>query len=238
MSDYSQYGKKKETQQASSFISIKKASLLTGIGPQTLRTLADNQKIPSYRTPSGQRKFDRESLQKMCSPSFSDQKIGKDGKSNFLYARVSSKKQCDDLDRQMDSLKRERPKDLSFIPIQDVGSGINFKRKGLLTILDACLQGTIGTVIVAHRDRLSRFAFDLIESLITRAGGQLVVLESQNNKTSEQELSEDLLSIVHIYSCRQMGRRKYKRYKQNLQNNSPQANNRADVDIKRMDGNM
>jgi len=124
---------------------------------------------------------------------------------------VSSKKQVDDLARQIDYLKSARTEYSSYIPIIDIGSGINFKRQGLSTILDACMQRTIGEVVVAHRDRLSRFGFELIKLIINKAGGTLTVIDDERNKSSEQELSEDLLSIVHIYSCKQMGRRKYRK---------------------------
>ena len=94
--------------------------------------------------------------------------------------------------------------------MSDIASGINFNRKGLQTILDSCIQGTIGEVVIAHRDRLSRFGFDLIKIIIEKAGGKITILDDENNKSTEQELAEDLLSIIHIYSCRQMGRRSYK----------------------------
>jgi predicted site-specific integrase-resolvase len=99
-----------------------------------------------------------------------------------------------------------------------VASGINFKRKGLQTLLDACLSKTIGEIIVAHKDRLCRFGFDLIKLIVTKSGGTITVINDSENKSSEQELSEDLLSIIHIYSCKQMGKRSYKS-KQNIKNN-------------------
>jgi len=191
------------------FITIAEASKYCGIGPQTLRKMADEKKIRSYKTPGGQRKFDKQSLQEMCNPDFSNQEKSNIQKKNFLYTRVSSKKQMDDLSRQVEYVKR--PEYDGYILIQDVGSGINFKRKGLQTILDACLQKTIGEVVVAHRDRLSRFGFDLIESLVTKAGGKITLLDVPENKSSEQELADDLLSIIHIFSCRQMGKRSYKK---------------------------
>ncbi|KAJ3214449.1 hypothetical protein HK099_006878, partial [Clydaea vesicula] len=88
----------------------------------------------------------------------------------------------------------------SFHVIQDIGSGINFKRKGLQKILDACLQKSIGTVVVAHKDRLARFGFELIEYIIKKAGGDLKVVNDDFNKSSEQELSEDIISIIHVFS--------------------------------------
>ena len=195
------------------FIPIREASRLTGLCPQTLRTHADSGKIKCYTTTSGQRRFDKHSLEAMCNPTASPKKEDFSAKENFLYSRVSSKKQEDDLLRQISFLKSRRPEYASYQSISDIASGINFKRKGLSSILDACIQNTIGEVVVAHKDRLSRFGFDLISLIVSKAGGRIVVIDDEKNKTSEQELSEDLLSIVHIYSCRQMGKRSYEKRK-------------------------
>lgn len=200
------------------YISVKEASILSGIGVQTLRQMADKKEIPCYRTPSGHRKFDRSYISRMCNPSVDGNQISNLPKQNFLYARVSSKKQLDDLSRQIEYLRGQRPEYVAYTLVQDVASGVNFKRKGLWSILDACLQGTVGKVVVAHKDRLARFSVDLIRQFIEKAGGELVILNSDlQNKSSEQELADDLLSIVHIYSCKQMGRRKYKQCKQRMQ---------------------
>jgi excisionase family DNA binding protein len=195
------------------FISIRDASKITGIGLATLRKMADDQTIRSYKTFSGQRKFHKESLEQMCSENSSGQQIiDTSTKQNFIYARVSSKKQLDDLQRQITFLQIGRPEFASYTVISDIASGINFQRKGLLTILDSCIQGTVGNVVIAHRDRLCRFGYELIEQLITRSGGTITVMDKTNRvSTSEEELASDLLSIVHIYSCRQMGKRKYSR---------------------------
>ena len=192
------------------YISIREASIITGINAQTLRKLGDENKIKCYKTLSGQRKFDKEYLEKMCNNVNIDDKINQDKKQNYIYTRVSSKKQSDDLDRQIEFIRNKRTEYTSYISVSDIASGINFNRKGLTTILDAALQGTLGEVIVAHRDRLCRFGFDLIKIIIEKQGGKITVLDDERNKSSEQELSEDLLSIVHIYSCRQMGKRSYK----------------------------
>jgi predicted site-specific integrase-resolvase len=192
------------------YVPLREASYITGIEAQTLRKLADTQKIASYKTPSGQRKFNRSDLEAMCGITSTSNKVPQVQKINYIYARVSSKKQVDDLARQLEYIKSRNPEYDSYTVISDVGSGINFKRKGLSTLLDTCLQGAIGEIIVAHRDRLSRFGFDLIETIVHKCGGHITVLDNEGNKSSEQELSEDLLSIIHIFSCRQMGKRSYK----------------------------
>jgi len=192
------------------FVSLREAIEITGIGEQTLRKYVDQNRIDSYKTPSGHRKFDKSYLEKMCNSLPNDKKIQKDKRQNYIYARVSSKKQSDDLNRQIEFIKTKRPEYSSYNLITDIASGINFKRKGLLSILDSAIQNNIGEVVVAHRDRLSRFGFDLINIVVTKGGGKITVIDDERNKSTEQELSEDLLSIIHIYSCRQMGRRKYK----------------------------
>ena len=111
---------------------------------------------------------------------------------------------------QIEFIRTNKPEYDAYTIISDIGSGINFKREGLSKILDSCMQRNIGNIIIAHRDRLSRFGFDLINIIVQKAGGKIIVIDDERDKSSEQELSEDLLSIIHIYSCRQMGRRKYK----------------------------
>ena len=193
------------------FVSLRDAFQLTGIGISTLRKLADTQAIRCYKTPSGQRKFHKPSLVELCQPVPPPTQLPvPPQRKNFLYARVSSKKQLDDLHRQVAFLQGGQPHYADYLALSDVGSGINFQRKGLLALLDACLQGTVGEVVIAHRDRLCRFGYELIEQLVKRAGGSITVLGSAHRHvTSEEELAADLLSIVHIYSCRQMGKRKY-----------------------------
>ena len=194
------------------FISTREAARISNLHPHTLRKFADKQQIKCYKTPSGQRKYNRADLEQFCSPF--ENTPGKDNSAaneriNYIYSRVSSKKQMDDLSRQTQYLQTRRPEYASYVSLTDVASGINFKRKGLQTILDSCLQRTIGELVIAHRDRLCRFGYELLEQLVEKSGGKITVLDSDSNKSSEQELAEDLLSIVSIYSCKQLGKRSY-----------------------------
>jgi putative resolvase len=191
------------------FVSIREASKFSGLDNQTIRKMFDLSQVNGYRTPAGQRRINLSSLEKMCYPNLSNVKISEGEKQNFLYARVSTKRQMDDLSRQIEFISR--PEYSSYTLIQDIGSGINFKRKGIQTILDTCLQGNIGEIIIAHRDRLCRFAFELVETIVNKSGGTIKVLDCERNKSDQDELSQDLLSIIHIFNCRQMGKRSYKR---------------------------
>ena len=205
------------------FISISEASIYTGLDRQTLRKMFDLSQINGFKTPKGSRRFDKSSIQKLCYNIPISESSGTGTteiqefptRRNFLYARVSTKKQVGDLSRQIEFLKR--PEYANHIVIQDIGSGINFKRKGLKTILDSCLQRTIGELVIAHRDRLCRFGFELIQYLVETAGGSIKVLDCDKNTSTEDDLSQDLLSIIHIFNCRQMGKRSYQKKNQSKQ---------------------
>lgn len=190
------YAKKKE------YLPIREASELTGIGPQTLRVYADKGKIEAYRTPTGQRMFSKQSL------------LGITGhlpttetKRKIVYCRVSSKKQLDDLERQCQFLRTRYP---DHELVTDCGSGINFKRKGLQTLLEQTMLGQLEEIVVAHKDRLCRFGFELIEFVCNHNNTKLIVLDHEEHRSTQQELADDIMAIVTVFACKQMGQRKYK----------------------------
>lgn len=194
------------------FLPIRDAEIFTGVKQQTLRKLFEENILKGYKTESGQRMFARKSLCEFCNIN-EGQENETNERANILYARVSSKKQSDDLDRQIEFIRSAKPEYINYRVVTDIASGINFKRKGLLDILERSIQGVVGEVVVAHKDRMSRFGFDLIKTIIEKAGGKVTVIDDEKQKSGEQELAEDLLSIIHIYSCKQMGKRSYKRSK-------------------------
>lgn len=217
------------------FISIGEASVYTGLSQDTLRRYFKHGKISGFISAGGQRRFEVESLKSLCTNDLQstqgsenrisgNQQTVKKEKVNIIYARVSSKKQANDLERQIQFIKNkveESGKDLAkYEVISDIGSGINFNKKGTNILLEHALSRTIGEVIIANRDRLSRFGFDLFKAIIIKSGGKLTVLNDSQTKSTEQELAEDLLAIVHIFSCKQMGKRSYKNRKCTNQNAS------------------
>ena len=178
------------------FIPSRKAAKALGVHPNTLRRWADSGQIKFIKSHSGQRRYDVNSF------------VGEEkSHETICYCRVSSPKQKDDLQRQVDFMRQNYPQ---AEVVKDIGSGINFKRKGLRSILERAMQGNQLTVISAHKDRLCRFGFDLIEWVISSNGGQIVVL-SESQHSPEQELTQDLLTILHVFSCRMHGLRKYSR---------------------------
>lgn len=174
---------------------IKQASEILGLCHDTLRKYANEGRIKTIKTAGNHRRFDVESYENYETKQ----------SSLICYCRVSSKKQSDDLARQVSYMRSKFPKAEIF---KDIGSGLNFKRKMLRTILDRCLRGDKLTIIVAHRDRLCRFGFELIEYLVNQNGGEIMVLD-QSKESPESELTSDLLNILAVFSCRMHGLRKY-----------------------------
>ena len=171
------------------FIPMRTASDITGLHPNTLRKYADNYKIKSYRNLAGQRLLHKLSLQAFCSTHHVSTEIPKSCKESFIYARVSSKKQHDDLLRQIHFLQSRKPLYANYRVIQDIASDTDYKRQGLQTILEACLRGIVGEVVVTHRDRLACSGYDIISFLVERSGGFITVIDDQSDQSSKQELA-------------------------------------------------
>ena len=224
-----------KTEKYKTFVTTGQAVAITGLCPFTIRKYADAKQIQCFVTPTGQRRYNKACLEQFCRPDLSDVKIQPSEKTNFIYSRVSSRKQLDDLARQTEYLQQRRPEYASYVSLTDVASGINFKRKGLQTLLDACLQGTVGEIVIAHRDRLCRFGFELIESIVVKSGGKITVLDNDGDKSGEQELAEDLLSIIHVYSCRQMGKRSYSNRPVKVGQNQTETVSSTEEDTERVD---
>ena len=178
------------------YVSARKASELLDYTPDHLRKLANEGKIDIIRTGGGHRRYDVEGYIKSKSKSIT----------TVCYCRVSSTKQRDDLERQVASMRSIYP---DAAVIRDIGSGIDFKRKGLRTLLERLMRGDKLQVVIAHRDRLARFGIDLIRYLIEQNGGELVVLDKTEHSPQE-ELTADLLAILHVFSCRMHGLRSYR----------------------------
>ncbi len=176
------------------FIPSRKAVKHLGVCANTLRKWADDGKIRYIRNPAGQRLYDVSSIEQSSSTCKS-----------YCYCRVSSNKQKDDLERQKEFMRKHYP---NYEIISDIGSGINFKRKQFLWLLEQTSLGNVKEVVVAHRDRLCRFGFELIEWFFTKHNVKLMVLDDSKS-SPQQELVTDLLSIITVFSCRIHGLRKY-----------------------------
>ena len=168
-----------------------------GVSTQCIREWEREGKIKSERTLQGTRIF--EMPERVEDPG--------DHRTKIFYCRVSSKKQTEDLKRQVDLAIKEYP---DHEIIQDIGSGLNWKRKGLRRILERSSRGNLQEVVVFHKDRLCRFGFEIIEYTLSLNKTRLLVHEQGELKTRSEELSEDLMAITHIFSCSYYGSRRYK----------------------------
>lgn len=129
-----------------------------------------------------------------------------------IYARVSTSNQKDDLRNQIEFLKQyANAKGIIVDEVfEDIGSGLNYNRKKWNKLIEDCILGLIKTVIIAHKDRFIRFGYEWFERFLKSNGVEVIVV---NNETTspEQELVNDLISIIHVFSCRIYGLRKYKK---------------------------
>jgi putative resolvase len=194
------------------------ASRLCGVSVNTLRKWDREGKIQTVRSQGHHRRYHEHEIMQ--------QKNNAATKRCIAYCRVSSTKQKDDLQRQVDSFKQTHP---NHEVITDIGSGLNFKRKNLLRMVDAVLQGHVSEIVIAHRDRLCRFAYDLLQWVCDRSETRLIV-QQQDIMSREQELSEDLMAIVHVFSCRHHGMRRYKSSKDQTQTLATTGTDTENVD--------
>lgn len=177
------------------YLTPRKACQYLNVSEKTLRNWDKDGLIAVIRTPTNQRRYDIDSV------------LGaKTTRVVAIYARVSSAKQKEDLQRQIDFLQEKYPNGKLY---KDIGGGLNFKRKGLLSLLESVLSGNVESIVVGHQDRLARFGVDLIRWICEQKDCKLVVL-SRTELSPERELVEDILSIIHCFSCRLYGLRKYK----------------------------
>jgi excisionase family DNA binding protein len=209
------------------YVSPQEAARRYGCTSETLRRWANNGKIKFIKTSGGQRRYlvDLESSDE-CSDSEDDERKTH----GAVYVRVSSRKQKNDLERQKKAMSSKYPKHEIFA---DIGSGLNYKRKNLLRLLEQVQDGAINEVVVAHKDRLARFGTEIIEWVINQAGANLIILDAAA-KTNEEELTDDLMAIVHVFSCRANGRRRYtKKKRKSEDDNSGEQRKRGKSTISR-----
>jgi len=177
------------------YIPGRKAAAQLGIHRNTLRRYADEGRIQTIRTAPGQRRYDVDAFLRESADA-----------ALVCYCRVSSSKQREDLVRQVAFMREKYP---NAEIVSDIGGGLKFRRKGLVAILEQLHRGDKLTIVVAHRDRLARFGFELIQWLAEQNGGGIVVLNN-TDYSPEQELTQDILAILHTFSCRLHGLRRYR----------------------------
>ncbi len=202
----------------SQFVSAREIQQKFTISTASLRRWDKDGRVETIRTPGGFRLYKLSDVSRLFSSrSVSTSSQGDGNESNeqeetttpritICYARVSSDQQKDDLGRQVETLQAKYPEADELI--KDVGSGLNYKRKGFQRLLDKVYAGLVKQVVVTHKDRLCRYGTELVEHLFSKTDTKLVVLgQSVEEQDSNQELAEDLLAVCNFFVARRNGLR-------------------------------
>ena len=186
------------------YLSSKTVSKKLGVTAQTLRNWDREGKLkPSYVKNNGYRYYALDDIL-----SFTQERKTKKELKVIGYARVSSKKQSDDLERQVDNLNKVlKDKYTSLEIITDIGSGINYNKPGLKKLIELINRKEVDLIVVLYKDRLVRFGFELIDYFAKLNNVKIEVIDN-NEKPQETELVEDLVQIITVFSCRIQGTRK------------------------------
>ena len=169
---------------------------------QTLRNLDKKGKLhPHHTSSNGYRYYSHEQLNQVMNVKLNLDRIV------IGYCRVSSNKQKDDLERQIENMKlyltaQGKP----FEIISDIGSGIDYKKKGLKELMKRISQNKVDKVVVFYKDRLLRFGFELVEYIASLYDCDIEIID-HTEKTEQQELVEDLVQIITVFSCKLQGKR-------------------------------
>ena len=186
------------------YYSIGQFAKAIGKTTKTLRNWDKNGKLKPVRVEdTGYRYYSQEQLNHFLGLK-SEKQINK---KIIGYCRVSACKQKDDLERQIENVKTYMyAKGYQFEIITDIGSGINYNKKGLNQIIDMVTNSEVEKIVVLYKDRLIRFGYELIENLCNKFGTIIEIIDN-TEKTEQQELVEDLVQIITVFSCKLQGKR-------------------------------
>lgn len=184
------------------FVNMKDAEKMLGLSKSTLRTYEKEGKIETIRLKTGWRKFN---VKKYLLDNNIEIKEGV--KKNIIYCRVSSYDRKEDLARQVDFLQNKYP---LYEVITDIGSGINFKRKGLKKIIKMAIANELNEVVITYKDRLCRIGYELVEFLLKDYSNAKIIIENTEEKNINEEITQDLIEIITVYSSKLHGRRSNK----------------------------
>ena len=185
-------------------LSIGKFAKLVGVTPTTLRRMQETgELLPYYISGGGTRYYSSEQLSKFSSNKSTDKLV-------IGYCRVSTISQKDDLETQIKNLSSYMcAKGYKYEIITDIGSGINYKKKGLQQLLTKINNQEISKIIVLYKDRLVRFGYEMIEYLCAINGVEIEIVDN-TTQSKEQELTDDLIQIITVFANRLYGQRSKK----------------------------
>jgi len=183
---------------------IREASKLIGVAVSTMRRWESEGRLIPERTEGGHRRYDREALLNF--------KYHKENvKLTVGYCRVSSSDQREDLSRQVKTVSDYcAAKGYQFKITQDLGSGLNYNKKGLKELIESICHKEIERVVINYKDRLIRFGYEIIEQLCFINDVDIEIINYSEDKNYEEELVEDVLSVITVFSARLYGSRSHK----------------------------
>lgn len=185
-------------------ISIGKFAKLVGLTPTTLRRMHDSGELmPCHISKGGTRYYSTDQLELFINNNQVEKKV-------IGYCRVSTPSQKDDLKTQVENVKTYMyAKGYQFEIIEDIGSGINYKKKGLQELLSKISNHEISKIVVLYKDRLVRFGYEMIEYLCQINGVEIEIIDN-TEQSKEQELTDDLIQIITVFANRLYGQRSKK----------------------------
>lgn len=208
------------------YISPQKLTRQFDVTSGTLRRWAELGKIRYLRPNNGKRIYNIIDITKI----FGIKPPQPKSDYTICYARVSSNHQKSDLDRQIEMLKQHYP---NAKIIRDIGSGLNWNRPGFRSLLESVHSGNVSEVVVAYKDRLCRFASELVEWIFKKSNVKLVVLNTHDDvKDMSRELSDDLLAITTVFVAKNNGLRAA-HYRKQRKNQESQENSKTTNETKK-----
>lgn len=180
------------------YLSAKQVKEKYQITSQTLYNWRNANKIKFAKLPSGRIVYE------------SPEEVKEETKSIAIYGRVSNTKQKEDLVRQMQILRAYVASNGNIIDYEfsDIASGMNEDRPDFNKLISLCTEGKIKTVYVTYKDRLTRFGFGYIEKFLSLYGCGIVVINATKEEDFQQELTQDLVSIIHHFSMKMYSARR------------------------------
>ena len=186
---------------------IGEAARLLGVSIPTLRRWEESGKLVPERTAGKHRRYDITKLKPELA-------IADTTRTTIAYARVSSHDQREDLERQKQVLELYCAQHVwNFTLLSDLGSGMNYHKKGLRRLLDAILSGDVGRLVITHKDRLLRFGAELVFAICEAKNVEVVILNQGEECSFEEDLAKDVLEIITVFSARLYGSRSHKNKK-------------------------
>jgi len=180
-----------------------------GVSISTLRRWDNSGKLKSEKTVSGHRRYDIAKLKPNC---YRNEK--QNDRKTVAYARVSGQDQKNDLDRQKQALEMYCAKQgWTYDVVSDLGSGMNYHKKGLKKLLNGIMNEDIGRLVVTHKDRLLRFGAELVFAVCEAKNVEVVILNQGEDTSFEEDLAKDVLEIITVFSARLYGSRSRKNKK-------------------------